>query len=74
MIIVNAYGPTETTICATANSLEESTIKNYRVIPIGKPLYNLKLFVLDKTLRLAPIGVPGELYITGDNVRKRIFK
>ncbi len=74
MIIVNAYGPTETTICSTANSLEESTIKNYRVIPIGKPLYNLKLFVLDKTLRLAPIGVPGELYITGDNVRKRIFK
>ena len=70
MIIVNAYGPTETTICATANVLEESTIKNYRVIPIGKPLSNLKLFVLDKTLHLVPISVPGELYITGDNVGK----
>ena len=70
MVIVNAYGPTETTICATANVLKESTIKNYRVLPIGKPLSNLKLFILDKTLHLAPISVPGELYITGDNVGK----
>lgn len=70
MKIINAYGPTETTICATANVLEENTIKNYRVIPIGKPLSNLNLFVLDRTLKPVPIATPGELYITGDNVGK----
>lgn len=70
MKIVNAYGPTETTICATANVLEENTIKNYRVIPIGKPLSNLTLFILDKALKPVPIATPGELYITGDNVGK----
>ena len=66
--IINGYGPTETTICATANVLEPSTIKNYRVIPIGKPLKNLQLFVLNKDLHLCPIGIPGELYISGIGV------
>lgn len=70
MKIVNAYGPTETTICATANVLAEDTIKNYRVIPIGKPLSNLSLFVLDKNLKPVPVATPGELYIAGDNVGK----
>lgn len=70
MKIINAYGPTETTICATANILDEATIKNYRVIPIGKPLGNLRLFILDKYLKPMPIYTPGELYITGDGVGK----
>ena len=70
MKIINAYGPTETTICATANVLDEATIKNYRVIPIGKPLGNLRLFILDKYLKPMPIYTPGELYITGDGVGK----
>lgn len=70
MKIVNAYGPTETTICATANVLEESTIKKYRVIPIGKPLFNLNLFILDKLFKPVPISTPGELYISGDSVGK----
>ncbi len=70
MRIVNAYGPTETTICATANVLDEKNIKKHRVIPIGKPLNNLKLFILDKTLKPVPIYTPGELYISGDGVGK----
>ncbi len=70
MRIVNAYGPTETTICATANVLSPETISNYQIIPIGKPVNNLEAFVLDKSLNLVPIGVPGELYISGSGVGK----
>ena len=66
--IVNAYGPTETTICATAILLDKNIIENYKIIPIGKPLDNLKIFILDKNLQPVPIGVDGEIYISGDNV------
>lgn len=68
--IINAYGPTETTICATAYEVSFNNTNNYKIIPIGKPLYNLNLFILDKTLNLVPPGISGELYITGDNVSK----
>ncbi len=68
--IINAYGPTETTICATSYSLSTENINNYNIIPIGKPLSNLKLFVLNSNLMLIPIGSIGELYITGDNLSK----
>lgn len=66
--IINGYGPTETTICASAVVLNEDILNNYKIIPIGRPLQNTKLFVLDKSLKYAPIGVPGELHILGDNV------
>lgn len=70
MIIVNAYGPTETTICSTAVVLNNDLLNKYSTIPIGTPLANLKLYVLDKYLKPVPISIPGELYITGDNVGK----
>lgn len=66
--IINGYGPTETTICASAVYLDKFILDNYEIIPIGKPLQNTKLFVLDNNRKLSPIGVPGELYIAGDNV------
>ena len=66
--IINAYGPTETTICATAILLDKNIIENYKIIPIGKPLPNLKIFILDKNLQPVPIGVEGEIYISGNNV------
>lgn len=68
MKIVNGYGPTETTICCTAFVVTPSVCEKYPIIPIGKPLYNLKAYILDKDLCPVPVGVPGELYIAGDNV------
>lgn len=68
MKIVNGYGPTETTICCTAFSVNPSTCEKYQIIPIGKPLHNLKAYILDKDLCPVPVGVPGELYVAGDNV------
>lgn len=68
MQIVNGYGPTETTICSTSFVVTPSSCKKYDIIPIGKPLFNLNAYVLDKDLNLVPKGIPGELYIEGDNV------
>ena len=45
--IINAYGPTEATICSTAIELDNNILKNYKIIPIGKPLHNLNIFILD---------------------------
>ena len=66
--IINAYGPTETTICATAILLDKHILDTYTTLPIGKPLHNLKIYILDNNMRPVPIGVPGEIYIAGDNV------
>lgn len=58
----NAYGPTESTVCASMFRVPEGYPKNP---PIGKPIGNFKLYVLDGNLQPLPIGVPGELMIGG---------
>lgn len=62
----NAYGPTETTICATVAQCLNDTRKP----PIGKPIANTTCFVLDKQMQLVPIGVAGELYIGGVGIAR----
>ncbi|MDJ0615616.1 MAG: amino acid adenylation domain-containing protein [Calothrix sp. MO_192.B10] len=57
----NAYGPTESTVCAT---VAECTNINYKP-PIGRPIANTVIYILDKHLQPVPIGVPGELHIGG---------
>ena len=66
IIIVNGYGPTETTICATAFVYKKDT-SNTHIVPIGKPLYNNHVYILSQD-KLCPINVPGELYVSGDGV------
>lgn len=68
--IINAYGPTEATICATAVLLDKNILKDYKILPIGRPLSNLNIFILDKNLQPVPIGVLGQIFISGDNVSK----
>ena len=65
--IVNGYGPTETTICSTALEYEPS-LKNEKIVSIGKPIGNTKIYIVDDNMHIVPIGVPGELYISGDGV------
>ncbi|MBO9732436.1 MAG: amino acid adenylation domain-containing protein [Chitinophaga sp.] len=64
--IVHMYGPTETTVYATCYPVNETAGK--RTIPIGAPLANTQLLVLDHHGKPVPIGVNGELYIGGDGV------
>ena len=67
--VVNHYGPTETTIGKLLHIVEPDVKYEYTV-PIGKPFSNTKVLVLTKNLKLCPIGVPGQLYITGDGVAR----
>jgi amino acid adenylation domain-containing protein len=63
--IVNQYGPTECSMISAVYTIEEDTIENLPVIPIGKPISNTRLYILDKSLKPVPIGAKGELYIGG---------
>ncbi len=63
--IVNHYGPTETTIGVLTHQCEDAIVTRSGSIPIGKPLPNTAIYVLDKYLQPVPIGVVGEIYIGG---------
>ncbi|HXL90861.1 MAG TPA: amino acid adenylation domain-containing protein, partial [Streptosporangiaceae bacterium] len=64
VLVVNDYGPTETTVYATRNYLRNPADLG-QVLPIGRPMANVRCYVLDEFLRPVPPGVPGELYIAG---------
>ncbi|RKG63993.1 amino acid adenylation domain-containing protein, partial [Corallococcus sp. CA054B] len=63
--VFNVYGPTECTVDATACAFEASPSPT-----IGRPLPNVRVYVLDRTLRPVPIGVAGELFIGGEGVAR----
>lgn len=65
--VYNLYGPTECTVCATAFNVSEKRISN--TIPIGKPIGNTKLYVMNNN-KLCDIGMPGELCIGGEGVSR----
>lgn len=66
----NAYGPTETSICGTIFKMPENDTLAYRTIPIGKPISNAKIHILDAHNKLVPVGVVGEICIGGTGVAR----
>ena len=69
---VNVYGPTEATVTASVLSARTGSWDDFtgRNLPIGRPLPNVTLYVLDRHLQPTPLGVPGELYIGGVGVAR----
>ncbi|QSW88372.1 amino acid adenylation domain-containing protein [Flavobacterium endoglycinae] len=66
----NAYGPTETSICATILKVEKGSQLKSPVISIGKPIANTAVYILDASLTPSLIGVTGEIYIGGAGLAK----
>jgi amino acid adenylation domain-containing protein len=64
--LLNSYGPTETTIIATLHEADPEL--NHQHYPIGKPIANLQVYILDDQLRLLPATAKGELCIGGEGV------
>uniref|UniRef100_UPI00046B0577 non-ribosomal peptide synthetase n=1 Tax=Caldalkalibacillus mannanilyticus TaxID=1418 RepID=UPI00046B0577 len=65
--VYNTYGPTEGTVCAT---YYQCTYDEQQSIPIGKPIANKKVYILNASNQLQPIGVPGELCVAGTGVAR----
>nr|WP_296779895.1 non-ribosomal peptide synthetase [Rhodococcus sp. (in: high G+C Gram-positive bacteria)] len=68
----NLYGPTEFTVHAAAFSLEGVSVHGVGV-PIGRPVWNSAVFVLDSRLHPVPVGVVGELYLAGTQLARGYF-
>lgn len=64
--LYNGYGPSEATIAATFFRCEESP--DDAPVPIGRPIANARIYILDADLHPVPIGAPGEIYIGGSGV------
>ena len=69
--IINHYGPTESTVGILTYLVKKNSVKqNTATVPIGRPLANNQVYVLDSEQKLVPIGVTGELYVGGANLTR----
>src|SRR5687768_16680368 len=64
---MNGYGPTETTVCASLHICDE---RDAGSPPIGRPIFNAKVYILDNRMRPVPIGVAGEIHVGGVQVTR----
>ncbi|MCP4990317.1 MAG: amino acid adenylation domain-containing protein [Colwellia sp.] len=67
IMLLNAYGPTEATVTATLFEVTEQFQDNSKekITPIGQPITNTRIYILDCYQKIVPIGVPGEIHIGG---------
>lgn len=66
---VNTYGPTETSVIVT--SFEPTDWENIPpILPIGRPIANTKIYILDRHLQPLPVGIPGDLYVSGPGLAR----
>jgi amino acid adenylation domain-containing protein len=68
----NLYGPTETTIWSTLSEVtaEGGVVPGEALQPIGRPIDNTRIYILDQRLQPVPVGIPGALFIGGDGLAR----
>ena len=66
--LINGYGPTEATTFSTTFTIPRDFAPDAQRVPIGRPLPDTQVYVLDERQQPLPIGVPGEIYIGGDGL------
>jgi len=72
MTVINGYGPTENTTFTCCHRMQGS--QDFKSsVPIGKPISNTKVYILDKNLKPVAVGVSGQLYIGGDGLAREYF-
>ncbi|WP_052032535.1 non-ribosomal peptide synthetase [Streptomyces viridochromogenes] len=68
--VVNEYGPTEATVGCVVHTMSPADPDAPGAVPIGTPSWNMRAHVLDRYLRPVPAGVPGELYLSGEQLAR----
>jgi amino acid adenylation domain-containing protein len=68
--LINIYGPTECCVDSTIYHVNPGTIENIATVPIGKPLSNTQIYILDHVGRLTSVGIRGEIYIGGHGLAR----
>ncbi|MFZ3491924.1 amino acid adenylation domain-containing protein [Streptomyces sp. 5.8] len=64
-LLLNEYGPTEASVGNSVHPIDDVADSGVELVPIGRPIANTTMYVLDENQQPAPVGVPGELYIGG---------
>jgi aspartate racemase len=72
--LINGYGPTENTTFTCCHAMDGSGIPQRDSIPIGRPISNTTVYVLDRHRQPVPAGIPGELYTGGDGVARGYYR
>ena len=70
--LINGYGPTENTTFTCCHTVRRDESQGTSV-PIGRPIANTRVFILDRNRQPVPIGVTGELYVGGDGLARDYF-
>ncbi|MCP4642149.1 MAG: amino acid adenylation domain-containing protein [bacterium] len=68
--IINGYGPTENTTFSCTYAIPRAVPEHTLSVPIGRPLANSRVYILDPFGQPVPVGVPGELYVGGDGLAR----
>ncbi|HEX7313092.1 MAG TPA: amino acid adenylation domain-containing protein, partial [Pyrinomonadaceae bacterium] len=69
-MLVNHYGPTENTVVTTRAAVAQGVEESLTPPPIGQPIDNTRVYLLDRHLRPVPVGVPGEMYVGGEGLAR----
>lgn len=67
---MNAYGPTEYTVYSHLWKVDEQRVRARGLVPIGTPIFNCKSYILDRNLNPVPVGVTGEIYLSGPGIAR----